>query len=56
MDALRDTSSAYGKAAGAAGKKDKAAFKAANRDVQSGRKAVGVSLRKLKDAGYDVAT
>jgi hypothetical protein len=54
--ALRDTSGAYKKAAGAAAKKDKAAFKQANGDVQDARADVGKALKALKGAGYDVAT
>jgi hypothetical protein len=56
VEALQDTSAAYRRAAAAAAKGDKAAFRKASRDVQKGRRAVGAALDGLKKAGYDVAT
>jgi hypothetical protein len=56
IEALQTTSAAYGKAAGAAAKKDKGAFRKASGAVQKGREKVAVALEGLKKAGYDVAT
>ena len=54
--ALRQTGGGYDKAASAAAKKNKAAFKKAGGDIAKGRKAVASALDGLKAAGYDVAT
>jgi len=56
VKALRQTSGAYGKAATAAAKGNKAAFRRAGADVGKGRKAVGRALAGLKAAGYEVAS
>jgi hypothetical protein len=56
VESLQDTGAAYRKAAAAAAKGDKAAFRKASADVQEGREAVAAALAGLKKAGYDVAT
>ena len=56
MQALDQTGAAYGKAAGAAGRKDKAGFRKAGSAVADGEKAIAGALAGLKAAGYDVAS
>jgi hypothetical protein len=56
VKALRQTGSAYDKAASAAAKKSKSAFNKAGDEVAKGRQAVAKALAGLKAAGYDVAT
>jgi hypothetical protein len=56
VSALKQTSSAYGKAASAAAKKDKAGFKQAGAAVAKGRTALGKALNGLKAAGYHVSS
>ena len=56
VSALEDASAAYGRAASAATKKDKAGFRRAGREIDEAERALAVAFDGLKAAGYGVAS